>query len=509
MRASLRRLGRFLGSLRLRLTLTYVILLALLLTGFGAYQYVTLQRNLIDVRAASLHGDVAEALRLTSQQVRNALCFPSSGSAQRSAAGTVANRISVAAGGQVGVLILDHRLNVLAARAQSGGQVADIPRLSSETLNAALAGQVPDPVVLDAGTGSQLVTATPIPLAGAPCVVAQLSTPTAPLDTVTTQSLRLLVAGGIGLLLVALVAGLFVTGRMLRPLSRLTETARRLAGGDLRARSGVPPREDEVGALAHSFDDMADRIEASFTAQAESEARMRRFVADASHELRTPVTALKGYIDVLRRGVSRDPEALDAALAAMARESDRLRVLVLDLLTLARLDSQKPPELTPLDLNEVVAGVLDEGVPGMPDQLERAFAPAPVDVLGDRGSVITLSRNLLVNSCKYAPGAPQVWRTELDGTTARLVVTDRGPGISPSDLPHLFERFYRGEKTRAREEGGSGLGLSIVVGLARAMGGDASIESKEGIGTTVTVSLPRAPADTTSLDTTEVHTAPA
>ena len=417
----------------------------------------------------------------------------------------MANRTAVAAGGQVGVLMYDHRLTVLAARAPSGGQVADIPRLSSETLNAALAGQTPDPVVLDTSTGSQLVTATPIPFGGATCAVAQLSTPTAPLDTVLTRSLRLLIAGGIALLLVALVAGLFVTGRMLRPLSRLTDTARRLAGGDLRARSGVPPREDEVGALAHSFDDMAGRIEASFTAQAESEARMRRFVADASHELRTPVTALKGYIDVLRRGVSRDPEALDAALAAMARESDRLRVLVLDLLTLARLDAEKPPELASLDLNEVVGGVLNEGVPGMPDQLDRVFAPSRVDVLGDRGSVITLSRNLLVNACKYAPGAAQVWSTELDGTMAHLVVRDRGPGISPADLPHVFERFYRGEKTRAREEGGSGLGLSIVLGLALAMGGDATIESTEGVGTTVTVSLPRAPVDTASSQTNEVR----
>ncbi|HEY6379413.1 MAG TPA: HAMP domain-containing sensor histidine kinase [Candidatus Dormibacteraeota bacterium] len=485
---------RLLGSLRLRLTLTYVALLALLLAAFGVFQYVTLQRNLVDVRAAALHGDVAEALRVTSQQARAALCATAPASGQRTAAGVVATRISVAAGGQVGVLILDRRLNVLAARAQSGAQASDLPRLSSEPLDAALAGQTPAPQVIDGANGAELVTATPIPLQGGVCAVAQLSTPMEPLDTVLARSLRLLVAGSLTVLLVALVVGLVVTGRTLRPLSRLTETARRLAGGDLRARSGVTPREDEVGTLAHSFDEMAGRIEASFIAQAESEARMRRFIADASHELRTPVTALKGYIDVLRRGVSREPEALDAALAAMARESDRLRVLVLDLLTLARLDAQRPPELSPLDLNEVVAGVLDEGVPGMPEQLERSLAPAPVTVLADRGSIITLARNLLVNACKYAPGARQVWATELDGTVARLVVRDHGPGISPADLPHVFERFYRGEKTRAREEGGSGLGLSIVLGLARAMGGDAVIEATEGIGTTVTVWIPRAPA---------------
>jgi len=298
-----------------------------------------------------------------------------------------------------------------------------------------------------------------------------------------------LVGGGVVLLL-ALIAGLLLTDRTLRPLHRVTDTAGRLAAGDLRARSRLPERDDEVGTLARAFDDMADRIEVAFAAQAESEARTRRFIADASHELRTPVTALKGYIDVLRRGVSRDPESLEAALAAMARESERMRVLVLDLLTLARIDAQPPLSLEPLDLNAVIAGVLDEGVPGMPGELERRFAPGPVTVTADRASVVTIARNLLVNACKYAPGARQVWSTEVSDGRAGFSVRDDGPGIPAADLPHVFERFYRGEKTRAREEGGSGLGLSIVQGLVRAQGGEVSIESREARGTMVSVSLP-------------------
>jgi len=99
-------------------------------------------------------------------------------------------------------------------------------------------------------------------------------------------------------------------------------------------------------------------------------------------------------------------------------------------------------------------------------------------------------RNLLVNACKYAPGAPQRWSTAVDGARARLDVHDDGPGIPALDLPHIFERFYRGEKTRAREEGGSGLGLSIVQGLARSQGGDVAVYSAEGTGTTVSVWLP-------------------
>ena len=105
----------------------------------------------------------------------------------------------------------------------------------------------------------------------------------------------------------------------------------------------------------------------------------------------------------------------------------------------------------------------------------------------------TIVRNLLVNACKYAHGAAQHWTTSAEGGWAKLEVCDEGPGIPAVDLPHVFERFYRGEKTRAREEGGSGLGLSIVQGLARAQGGDVAIRSTEGAGTTVLLWLPIAP----------------
>jgi two-component system OmpR family sensor kinase len=240
---------------------------------------------------------------------------------------------------------------------------------------------------------------------------------------------------------------------------------------------------------------MADRIEAAFAARADSEARMRRFVADASHELRTPVTGIKGYIDVIRRGAVSDPTALDAALEAMGREADRMRLLVLDLLTLARIDSQRALDREPVDLGEVVSSVLDDGGAGMPDELNRSLPAAPLVIRADREALTTILRNLLSNACKYAPGAAQTWTAVREDGRGVVRVHDDGPGIPATDLPHVFERFYRGEKTRAREEGGSGLGLSIVQGLALAMDGEVAIESVEGEGTTVTVSLPLAEVD--------------
>jgi two-component system OmpR family sensor kinase len=291
------------------------------------------------------------------------------------------------------------------------------------------------------------------------------------------------------MLVLVLILGVVLTGRTLRPMRRLTATAEQLAAGDLTARSRLTPSSDEVGQLASSFDHMADRIQEAFAAQQDSESQVRRFIADASHELRTPVTALKGYIDVLRRGAGRDPGALDAALEAMSTESERMRVLVLDLLTLARLDARRESHPEDFDLNGTVDGILNEGVPGMPDEVRRAYAVTPLPVHADRGAVSTIVRNLLVNACKYAHGAPQRWSTSVDSGWARLEVHDDGPGIPAADLSHVFERFYRGEKTRAREEGGSGLGLSIVQALARAQGGDVAIQSTEGHGTTVTVWL--------------------
>jgi two-component system OmpR family sensor kinase len=342
-------------------------------------------------------------------------------------------------------------------------------------------------------SGDQLVVAFPVVAGTGACGVAQLSVSMTPITNVLHDEILLITAGGLVILVLALVLGVLLTGRTLGPMRRLTATAEQLAAGDLSARSRLTPSRDEVGQLASSFDHMADRIQEAFTAQQDSEAQVRRFIADASHELRTPLTALKGYIDVLRRGAGREPAALDAALEAMSNESERMRVLVLDLLTLARLDAQRESHPEDFDLNAAVNALLNEGVPGMPAVVERSLGPAPLLVRADRGAVSTIVRNLLVNACKYARGAAQHWSSTIEGGWAKLELRDEGPGIPAADLPHVFERFYRGEKTRTREEGGSGLGLSIVQGLARAQGGDAAIRSTEGAGTTVTVWFPLAP----------------
>jgi signal transduction histidine kinase len=485
-------------------------LLALLLAALGTYQYVTLQRNLVGVRVVSLTGDFdqvrSELARLLPRTARsgadvarviNALCarLNSAGAGNALVASPerqFATALTTASGRTATAVVYNASLQAVAS---TPTDIVDSPRMSDAALRNVIDNRTrSSPEILDTPSGQQLSVAFPIgTLAGGACGIAQLSTTTEPIDAVLDgERVRLAIGGG-AVLLVALLLGLWLTSRALRPLHRVTESAQKLAAGDLRARSGLDAA-DEVGTLGRAFDVMAGRIEAAFAAQAESESRMRRFVADASHELRTPVTALKGYIDVIRRGAVHDPAALDAALETMAGEADRMRVLVLDLLTLARLDAQRPLEPAPLDLREPIDTVLDEGVPGMPEEVTRQLNGPLVVVMADRNALLTIARNLLVNACKYAPGAAQRWETAIEDGHGVLRVHDDGPGIPAADLPHLFERFYRGEKTRAREEGGSGLGLSIVQGLAEAQGGSVSVQSAEGAGTTFTVRLPLAPS---------------
>ena len=477
----MRRIGRALRSLRWRLTLTYLVLIAVLLAGLGTFQYASLRSTLIDGRVAELRGDLLAAQKLY-------------------ASGELTSTTAVA------------KVRILATLIRSAsGQSVTVALFGPEGIRRVVipAGAAPPPLdpgifstLLSAGkgqheiVGSDLVAGFPVgvkdPTLVRTTAVVEVSEPMTPIDNVLSGDVEELAIGGGALLLLVLILGLLLTSSALRPLRRLTAPAGQLAGGDLRARSRLVPRGDEVGQLATAFDHMADRIEDAFAAQVESENRVRRFIADASHELRTPVTALGGHIDVLRRGDPQSPQAMDAALGMMARESDRLRVLVLDLLTLARVDARSQQKPEDFDLVAALGRLLDEGVPGMPPRVDRDLPMSPVLVRCDRGAVVTVVCNLLTNACKYAPGARQVWSVRADGARARVDAHDRGPGIPAADLAHVFERFYRGEKTRSREEGGSGLGLSIVQGLVRAQGGDVAITSAEGAGTTVTFWLPLA-----------------
>jgi signal transduction histidine kinase len=293
----------------------------------------------------------------------------------------------------------------------------------------------------------------------------------------------------LGTTLLSLVAGWFVAGRMLRPVSRITTTARRVAAGaDLRARIAPEGPNDELRELAETFDQMLGRLDRAFASQ-------RSFVANASHELRTPLAVLRAEIeDRLDDPAVGEAELRDMA-AVVYEAVQRAEQLIDSLLTLAR-SQDGHREHRPVDLGETVAAVALRMRPAFTDDgtvLEVRGESAAID--GDAALLERLIENLLTNALRYnqSHGFVSI-AIERDSASTRLVVANSGPAIAPEVVPRLFEPFVRADDSRSRDSGGAGLGLSIVAAVASAHGGEASARARPAGGLVVTVSFPTAPA---------------
>ncbi|HEY2331193.1 MAG TPA: HAMP domain-containing sensor histidine kinase [Acidimicrobiales bacterium] len=271
----------------------------------------------------------------------------------------------------------------------------------------------------------------------------------------------------------------------LRPLDAMGDTAGAIAAGDLSRR--VEPADDrtEVGRLGTSLNAMLQQIEGAFAERTESENRLRRFVADAAHELRTPLTSIRGYSELFRRGAADRPDDLAKSMQRIEAEAERMGVLVDDLLLLARLDQGRPLEISSIDLVRITTDVVADARVANPERtISLAAAAGPVVVDGDEGRLRQAVQNLVVNATTHTPATAEVRvAVATEGEQAVIEVADDGPGISAEELPHLFERFYRIDHSRARSQGGgTGLGLSIVAAVAEAHGGTADVESELGAG---------------------------
>ncbi|BCY08667.1 HAMP domain-containing sensor histidine kinase [Actinoplanes sp. L3-i22] len=284
---------------------------------------------------------------------------------------------------------------------------------------------------------------------------------------------------------IALLIGtaVLVVGRGLRPLRVMADRAGQVADGD---RTRRLPRDDR-GDPAISR--LARTVNAAFDAQQDAENRMRAFIADASHELRSPLTAAHGWVELYLRGGLDDPGRLDAALARVDTQLVRMRSLVDDLALLARGDAGLPVEQEPVDL-DVLAGETVADARILAPERELRYRGAPAVVLGDAGRLAQVLRNLVGNALQHTPAGGAVSVTVLAGAGAHTVlVTDSGPGIPVQDLPHLFERFWRADPARSAP-GGSGLGLAIAQSLVAMHHGTIAVRSAAGSGTTFTVTLP-------------------
>lgn len=305
---------------------------------------------------------------------------------------------------------------------------------------------------------------------------------------------RLWVTFWVSLLVAGLLGFAFseFIGRRIRAMS---EAAKAIAAGDFEQRLPTGFVPDEVHDLAESYNSMAGRLGEAFTALQESEAAQRRFVADASHELRTPIAALKGILELLADGAVEDPEVRDDFIRTMQDETDRLGRLVSDLLTLAQLDSGglelQRSTLAASELLGDVARVM-HALAGHADVTLAVDLPdGDVAFDGDRDRILQVLLSFTDNALKHSPsGSTILLRARADAGAVTLEVADQGPGIGPDEAARVFERFYRADSARAGS--GAGLGLAIAKEIVEAHGSTISVESSPGHGTTFGFALPRA-----------------
>lgn len=288
-------------------------------------------------------------------------------------------------------------------------------------------------------------------------------------------------------ILTALVGGAVLAGRAIRPVEQMAATARRITAQNLGERINLPQADVELQRLAEAFNEMITRLEKSFN-------QVRQFTADASHELRTPLTILKGEAQ-LALANELAPEEYKKVLRSRAEELERMSRMVDDLLTLARADSQAAElHVQTVDLSDLVIETSEQLRPYAEAGRLRLILGRvePLEVAGDSLRLRQMLRNVLENAIKYTPQGGEV-RVDLrpEGESqCLLTVADTGIGIPAAELPRIFDRFYRVDKARSRERGGSGLGLSIVEWVVAAHSGAIHIESEPGKGTRVMILLP-------------------
>ena len=299
-------------------------------------------------------------------------------------------------------------------------------------------------------------------------------------------------------LLLTGVAGAVCVRLSLRPLTRVASTALRVS--DLPLSSGAvsltervenPAPGTEVGQVADAFNHMLSHVEAALSARHRSEDQLRHFIADASHELRTPIAVIRSHAEFTHQSVAGLPTEADQAFLRIAAEAKRMGGLVEDLLLLARLDAGRPLAGDEVDLTRLAIDALsDARVAGRDHRWELDFGEEPAYVRGDEPALHQVLANLLANARTHTPAGTTIWVEVLEEVgSVQLRVRDDGPGIPPDVLPHIFERFVRGDPARSRATDSTGLGLSIATAIIHAHNGSLTVQSQPG-RTEFVISIP-------------------
>lgn len=289
----------------------------------------------------------------------------------------------------------------------------------------------------------------------------------------------------LALFFTSLVVGWFVSGRMLRPLGEISNTVRKIQASDLKQRINLGGPNDELRQLADTFDDMLGRVDEAFEGQ-------RQFIHEASHELRNPLAVIRTNLEVTLSDPEASAEDLRHTAEVVERSSERMARLVDDLLVYARKGTLSL-ERDPVDLSQLITDTAEEfTAPAAAAGVHLAHhAPVGVWVTGDRLALRQALGNLLANALRYSPPGTTVrLRGGLEGQWAWMAVEDQGPGIDPVDQERVFQRFWRGNPREGREQGRSGLGLTIVRQIAEAHGGEVKLVSQADHGSAFALWLP-------------------
>ena len=458
-------------SIRLRLTIWYVGLLAGLLIGFNLLVYSVLSIGLKAEAERTIQGR-AQVVSTFIQEENDPLFLLVSGL-------VTLPPIDVFSSPDVYVQIIWPDGSIVSRSDNLGGQQLPV---DNQHIERVLKGVVVQEVTT-VGTSRLLLHSEPLSIGGRNIGVVQVGQSLQEMDQILRFTAYLLAVSSVITVCVAAVIGFLLASSALRPIDQMTRAALEISRtSNLQQRLEVIS-QDELGRLAETFNEMLERLEVLFRTQ-------ERFVADVSHELRTPLTTIQGNVDLLQRGAAQDPEARQETLEIIAEETGRMARLASDLLLLAQADAGIKLDLKPVELDTLLLEVYRQGRLMVDGQEIKLGHEDQAIVLGDADRLRQLLLNLVDNAVKYTPAGEQiVLMLYREPEWTRVLVRDSGIGIPAKDLPHIFDRFYRVEESRSKGKTGTGLGLSIARWVAEAHGGNLTVESQEGEGTTFTLWL--------------------
>ncbi|MCB9101455.1 MAG: HAMP domain-containing histidine kinase [Anaerolineales bacterium] len=456
--------------IRIRLTLWYTFLLGAILIAFGTLLYAVLSYTLRD----QVDRNLKDRAQQVGNQITNESRFLETGK-------VVLPDLNVFSSPAIFIQVINTKGKIVSATENvEKRRFPDNSEINATNHN----GQAVYKTVMIDNTPIRVYSA-PI-IAGPPSQVVgavQVGQSMKTIETTLQMMLLFLISGIVITLVIAALVGAFLAWTALRPIDKVTQTAARIVGAqDLKQRLPIPKTNDEISRLTRTINSMLERLDKFFQAQI-------RLSADVSHELRTPLTAIRGNVDLLRRGAANDPAELSEALGIIDGELDRMSRIVADLLLLSQADAGLSLRLEPVELDTVIlevyrqARVIANGIPMHLGHEDQAI------VRGDPDRLKQLLINLMTNAIKHTPYDGSITLSLYrDKDWVRVTVTDTGRGIAPTALPHIFERFYQAQNSE--NQSGSGLGLSIAQWIAKAHSGQITVVSELGKGSTFTLWLP-------------------